>query len=474
MTVRYDHWIDGRAVQPASGAYLTSVDPWTRGPGDEVAAGSAADVDRAISAAVVAQRAWAYRSAGERAAVLFGVADLMEQRIGELIDAEQASTGKVTSQVKMEVEMCVAYFRYYAGIVRAHGGRTIDLGGHSHTYTKYEPYGVVGIITPWNFPVNQACRGGAPALAAGNAVVLKPSEFTSSASLVLARICTDAGLPDGLFNVVTGTGPEVGAALAQDPRVRRIAFTGSVGTGRYLASVAAERLIPMTLELGGKSPLVVFADADLAKAAGAATTVVAANAGQICSATTRLLVEESVHDELVARVVEQVRALEPGRDFGPIITEAQFHKVLGYFDAARAEGAVPVVGGAAYSEAPWSDGFFIQPTVYANVQPDWRITREEIFGPVLVTMPFRDEADAIRIANDTEYGLLGAVWSGDLARGIRVAEQIDAGQVAVNGGALTIETPLGGYKHSGYGREKGVEALHDYAQIKCISYRFDG
>ncbi len=472
MTVRHDHWIDGRAVPPAGGAYLGTLDSRTRQPGDEIAAGSAPDVELAVAAASAAQREWGRRSGAERSAVLHRVADAIGQQVEELVALEQGSTGKIYSQARAEVDMSAAYFRYYAGIIRAHHGRTIDQGAGNHTYTRYEPYGVVAIITPWNFPINQACRGSAPALAAGNAVVLKPSEFTSTASVRLARLATEAGLPDGLLNVVTGTGPEVGAALAVHPVVRRIAFTGSVATGRYLGGIAAERLIPMTLELGGKSPLVVFADADLDRAAAAAVAVVSANAGQVCSATTRLIAEESIHDELVTRIVDKVAGLKPGVDFGPIITEAQYAKVLDYFSVASAEGAVPLVGGSAYDDDPAVEGMYIRPTVYPRVSPTWRIASEEIFGPVLVTMPFTDEAQALALANDTEYGLIASVWSGDLARGLRLAEQIDAGQVAVNGGALTIETPLGGYKNSGYGREKGIEALHDYAQIKAISVAF--
>lgn len=472
MAVRHDHWINGRATPPSSGSYLPTLNPRTRQHDDEIAAGSPADVEAAVAAAAEAQREWARRSGAERSTVLHRVADALEERAQELIDLEMASTGKIESQAGLEIDMSAAYFRYYAGIVRAHHGRTIDQGDGNHTYTRYEPYGVVAVITPWNFPVNQACRGGAPALAAGNAVVLKPSEFTSTASIHLARIASEAGLPNGLFNVVTGTGPDVGSPLAEHPQVRRIAFTGSVATGRHLGSIAAERLIPMTLELGGKSPLVVFADADLERAANAAVAVVASNAGQVCSATTRLLVEEPAHDELVARVVEKVAQLKPEVDFGPIITEAQYHKVLEHFANAKAEGAEPLIGGAAYEDGPGAHGMYIRPTVYARVQPEWRITREEIFGPVLVTMAFTDEAEALAMANDTEYGLLAAVWSGDVGRGLRLAEHIDAGQVAVNGGSLTIETPLGGYKNSGYGREKGIEALHDYAQIKAISLSF--
>jgi acyl-CoA reductase-like NAD-dependent aldehyde dehydrogenase len=472
--VRYDHWIGGKAIAPASGRYLAMVDPATRQAGDEVAAGSAEDADLAVATAMEAQPDWARRSGAERGAILHRVADAIETNLEELIRLEQRATGKVDQQARMEVEMSAAYFRYYAGVIRAHHGRTINQGDGTLTYTRYEPYGVVAIVTPWNFPLNQACRGGAPGLAAGNAIIVKPSEFTSPSTVHLARLATEAGLPDGLFNVLTGTGPEVGTPLVRHPGVDRIAFTGSVATGRQLAAIGAERLIPLTLELGGKSPLVVFADADLRAAAAAATAVVSTNAGQVCSATTRLIAEQSIHDELVDRVVACAAKLKPRIDFGPIITEAQYAKVLAYFNTAKEEGAVPLIGGEAYPESDVGRGMFIRPTVYSNVSPKMRIAREEIFGPVLVTMAFEDEGQALALANDTDYGLFGAVWSGDTARAIRMAEQIKAGQVSINGGALTIETPLGGYKHSGYGREKGLEALHEYAQVKSISLRLTG
>jgi acyl-CoA reductase-like NAD-dependent aldehyde dehydrogenase len=468
-TVCHDHWIGGKAVEPASGRYHPTLDPATRLPGDEVAAGSAADVDRAVAAATAAQPAWGRLPGAERAELLHGVADAIEAGAEELLELERACTGKVAGQLRAEIDVSAAYFRYYAGIVHAHHGRTIDLGAGNHAYTRLEPYGVVGIITPWNLPLNQACRSAAPALAAGNAVVAKPSEWTSTSTLCLARLASGAGLPDGLLNVVTGTGPDVGTPLAAHPDVRRIAFTGSVATGRHLAAVAADRLVPATLELGGRSPIVVFADADIDRAVAAAVSAVALNAGQVCSATTRLLVEASAHDAVVGRVVEAVERLEPGIDFGPLITEAQYRKVLDHFDAAAAAGAVPATGGGTYDEGAPGEGLYVQPTVYPNVHPDLPIAREEVFGPVLVTMSFADEAEALAMANDTEYGLVASVWSGDAARGLRLAERIDAGQVTVNGGALTIETPFGGFKRSGYGREKGLEALHDYAQVKTIS-----
>ncbi|CUU56296.1 aldehyde dehydrogenase (NAD+) [Parafrankia irregularis] len=469
MPVRHDHWIDGKAVVPAGGGYLPTLEPATREPGDEIAAGSGADVEHAVTAAAAAQPDWARRSGADRGEILLRVADAMDAHAPELTELEGAATGKVPRQLKTEIEMSAAYFRYYAGVLRAHHGRVIDQGGASHTYTRLEPYGIIAVITPWNLPLNQACRALAPALAAGNAVVAKPSELTSASTVCLARLASEAGLPDGVLNVVTGTGPEVGTPLATDPRVGRITFTGSVPTGRYLARIAADRLVPVTLELGGKSPLLVFADADLERAAAAAVASAATNAGQVCSATTRLLVEASVHDAFVERVVAGVERLIPGVDFGPIITEAQYTKVLDFFAATRASGLEPVTGGGPYLDGPGARGFYLRPTVYAGVTPDLPVAREEIFGPVLVTMPFDDESEALTLANDSEYGLVGSVWSGDVARGLRLAERIDAGQVAVNGGPMTIETPFGGYKASGYGREKGLEALAEYARVKTVS-----
>jgi acyl-CoA reductase-like NAD-dependent aldehyde dehydrogenase len=466
---RHDHWIGGTSVAPASGQYLATLQPATRQPGDEVAAGSSPDVDAAVASAAEAWRSWAARPAAARSAALHAVADAIEANAAELKELEGACTGKTAAQLDLEIDMSAQYFRYYAGVLRALGGRTIEQGAGNHTYTRLEPYGVVAVITPWNLPLNQAARAVAPAIAVGNAVVLKPSELTSTTTVLLARLASEAGLPAGILNVVTGTGPEVGTPLARHQDVRRIAFTGSVATGRYLAGEAADRLVPATLELGGKSPIVVFADADLDKAAAAAANGVAFNAGQVCSATSRLVAEESIHDDLVDRVVTRLQKFQPGVDFGPMITEAQYDKVLQHLADAADRGEDAATGGSPYDDGPGAEGLYIPPTVFARVGHESPLWREEIFGPVLATTSFTDEAEALRLANDTEYGLVGAVWTADIARGLRLAEAIDAGQVAVNGGALTVETPFGGYKNSGYGREKGLEALHDYAQVKTVS-----
>ena len=467
--VRYDHWIGGAALAPGAGRYMPVVDPATRRPNGEVARGDAVDVDLAAGAAEQARHIWAASSTDERASMMNAIGEAIDANAAELIELERACTGKVEVQAKSEVAMSAAYFRYYAGALRSFGGRTIDLGSASHTFTALEPYGVVGVITPWNYPLNQSCRAVAPALAAGNAVVVKPSEVTPTSTLALARIASQSGLAPGLLNVVAGLGDEVGQALVAHPVIRKVAFTGSVATGRQLARAAADRLIPLTLELGGKSPLIVFADADLERAAAAAVKMLATNAGQVCSATTRLLVAESVHDELLALVVAGAQRLQPGKDFGPMITEGQYRKVIDCFQQAQSAGLVPLAGGREYQTGAAAQGWYLQPTVYTHVPRTSSLAREEIFGPVLVGLTFSDELSAISIANDTDYGLVASIWSRDLSRALRVAGQLDAGQVTINGGPLGIETPFGGTKLSGYGREKGLEALAEYAQSKTIS-----
>ncbi len=468
MTTSYGHWIGGAERPAASGGTLQSTSPGGGAVVCEIAAGEASDVDAAAKAAAAAFAVWRDRKPIERGRILYAIAAAIRDEAERLADLEAAEGGKIRWMAPFEIEGAAAYFEFYAGLVNLEAGAVLDLGPGYHCYTRREPFGVVGVITPWNAPLNQAARGIAPALATGNVVVAKPSELTSSTTLELARIASACGLPDGVLNVVTGTGDSVGRPLIAHPLVRKLAFTGSVRAGREIGHVAADRIVPLTLELGGKSANIIFADADLDAAVAGAVRAFAPNAGQICSAGTRLLVESSVHDEVVDRLGPAVAALRPGELIGQLTTEAQFDKVKGYLEVAVAEGAVAVAGGSVATK----EGWYVEPTVYIGVRNDMRIAREEVFGPVLSVLSFDDEAAAVAIANDSEFGLAAGLWTRDLSKAHRVAARLEAGQVYVNEWqAGVVETPFGGYKQSGYGREKGIEAMHHYTQLKCVTVK---
>ncbi|TKR54705.1 aldehyde dehydrogenase [Allopusillimonas ginsengisoli] len=475
---RYQLHINGAYREPQSGAWFETQNPYTGETWAEIPRGDAQDADLAVQAAhqALTSGPWAEMTATQRGALMRKLGDLIAQDATRLAETEVRDNGKLFAEMHGQLNYLPQWFYYYGGLADKIEGSTLPLDKKGYfAFTRHEPVGVVVAITPWNSPLLLLAWKLAPALAAGCTVVVKPSEFTSASTLEFAALFEKAGFPPGVFNVVTGFGAEVGTAFVEHPLVAKISFTGSDATGRIINEKAARLLKHTSMELGGKSPNVVFEDADLEQAVFGAISGIFAATGQTCIAGSRLLVQRSIHDEFVKRLLEVASSARMGdpmsadTQVGPVTTPPQFKKVLDYIEVAQQEGATAVLGGKKGTAPECGNGWFVEPTIFTGVRNDMRIAQEEVFGPVLSIISFEDEADALRIANDVRFGLAAAVWTTDIGRAIRMSEKLQAGTVWVNTyRAVSFMVPFGGYKDSGLGRENGIEAVKAFLQTKSV------
>lgn len=470
--------IGGKRVHAARGRRMETVDPATGKPFADIPMGDAEDVALAVESAKRALNGpWRHTSPAERGRILARTANLIRREKERLARIETLDSGKPLRESLGDMETAAGYFEYYAGIADKLQGDTIPLGPDYISFTLHEPVGVTAHIIPWNYPLVTTARGVAPALAAGNTAVVKPAEQTSLTAILLADLLDEAGLPAGVYNVVTGLGPEVGAPLCAHPNVGHITFTGSVPTGKTVMKTAADHVASVTLELGGKSPVVVLADADLDAAVEGALKAIYTNAGQVCSAGSRLVVARAVHDEMLERMAQRAKALALGHGLddaplGPLISQAQLRRVEGFVGAARERGIGVVTGGERVAVKGLEGGYFFAPTILERVPVDDPVAQEEIFGPVLSVQVVDSAEEAIAVANSTRYGLVAGIYTSDVTKALRFARDVEAGQVFINqyfaGG---VSTPFGGVKNSGFGREKGLAALNSYFRVKCVTAR---
>ena len=473
--------IDGKRSPASDGGVVEVFDPSTGELLARVAGATKKDVDRAVKAARAAMesKTWGGLAPADRGRIMYRMSQAIRDRAEDLAVLESRDNGKPLKQARTDVQVSARYFEFFAGVADKIMGNTIPLQPGLLDFTIREPIGVSAQIVPWNYPIQIGSRGVAPALAAGCAVVMKPSSEAPMTALKLGEIGLECGLPPGVLNIVPGSGSEAGAALASHPDINQLTFTGSVEVGVAVAKMAAENVVPVVMELGGKSPNIVFADADLDLATQGVSTAIFQNAGQTCSAGSRLLVERKAHDALVEKLVKRATSMRIGPgvsdpDMGPIISRRQLETIESYVKTGQQEGARVVTGGRRPSDSSLPGGNYFQPTLLDGVSRGMRVAQEEIFGPVLAIIPFDDLEEAAAIANDSVYGLVAGVWTRDINKALSLAMRIRSGQVYVNtyGAGGGVELPFGGYKKSGYGREKSLESLASYTQIKnvCIKY----